>query len=78
VTQTWVIASCRLPLSGEELVIIMPRNGCGVSDVVICVGCAGDGELVVVGLWYLIFLTEMSLPISKHRLILESALSDGW
>ena len=41
-----------MPLSGEELVIIMPRNGCGVSDVVICVGCAGDGELVVVGLWY--------------------------
>ena len=25
VTQTWIIASCGMPLSGEELVIIMPR-----------------------------------------------------
>jgi hypothetical protein len=50
VTQTWIIASCRMSLSGEELVIIMPRSGCGVPDVVVLVGRAGDGELVVVGL----------------------------
>ncbi len=50
----WIITSCRcrMSLSGEELVIIMPRSGCGVPDVVVPVGHAGDGELVVVGLWY--------------------------
>jgi hypothetical protein len=55
VTQTWLITSCRMSLSGEELVIIMPRSGCGVPDVVVCVGHAGDGELVVLGLWYRFF-----------------------
>ena len=78
VTQTWIITSCRMSLSGEELVIIMPRSGCGVPDVVVLVGRAGDGELVVLGLWYQIFLTEMSLPMSKRCLILESALGNGW
>jgi hypothetical protein len=78
VTQTWIITSCRMSLRGEELVIIRPRSGCGVPDVVVLVGHAGDGELVVVGLWYQIFLTEMSLPMSKCRLILESALGNGW
>jgi hypothetical protein len=53
-----------MPLSGEELVIIMPMSGCGVPDVVVHVDHAGDGVLVV-GLWYLIFLMEMSLPMSK-------------
>ncbi len=78
VTQTWIITSCRMSLSREELVIIMPGSGCGVPDVVVLVGRAGGGELVVVGLWYRIFLMEMSLPMSKHRLILESVLGNGW
>jgi hypothetical protein len=78
VTQTWIITLCRMSLSGEELVIIMPRSGCGVPDVVVLVGRAGDGELVVVGLWYQIFLMEMSLPMLKRRLILESVLRNGW
>ncbi len=57
-TQTWTIASCRIPLSGEEWVIIIPMSWCGVPDVIVCVDRAGDGVLVVVvGLWYLIFLT---------------------
>ncbi len=77
-TQTWIIASCRIPLSGEKLVIMMPRSACGVPDVVVHMGRAGDGELLVVGLWYLILLTEMSLPMSKRRLILESVLGNGW
>ncbi len=76
-TQTWIIVLCRMPLSGEDLVIIMPRSGCGMPDVVVCVGHAGDGELVV-GLWYLIFVMELSLPMSKRLLILESALGNGW
>ncbi len=78
VTQTWIITSCRMPLCEEELVIIMSRSGCGVPDVVVRVGCAGDGELVVVGLCYLIFLMEMSLPMLKRCMILESALGNGW
>jgi hypothetical protein len=49
-TQILIITSCRMSLSGEELVTIMPRSGCGVPDVVVFVGHAGDGELVVVGL----------------------------
>jgi hypothetical protein len=77
VTQKCIIALCRMPLSGEELVIIMPRSGCGMPDVVVCVGRAGADELVV-GLWYLIFLMVMSLPMSKHLLILESALGNRW
>ncbi len=78
VTQTWLITLCRMSLSGEELVIIMPRSGCGVPDVVVLVGHAGVGELVVLGLWYQFFLTEMSLPMSKRCLIFESVLGNGW
>ncbi len=47
VTQTWTIVLCRIPLSGEELVIIIPMSGCGVPDVIVHVDCAGDGVLVV-------------------------------
>ena len=41
-------------------------------DVVVHVGCVGDSELVIVGLWYLILLMGMSLPMLKHCLTLET------